>query len=351
MSATGSQGATPGHRDAGLALQSRLVRYRDLRPCTTAFVDTRTPGSDRKENFAIIGPGVAENPDQHVHLRIPHGYNIGAARQPPRCVNSQHSHETAEVFIVHSGRWRMTSGHDANDGHVELERGDVVSFPTRMFRGFENVGDDAGFLFAVLGGDDPGRVTWAPYVFDAADRAGLVLLESGRLIDTHREPVPQGARLMRRTTMADVARLARVDSAGLESVVFRGSQRRADLLAMLEGTGVVECPIIAGDRLRGSGADGQLPFTAAHGRSSTATQEWRHGFALSWILVAPGAETQSQYVERPAVLLGHDGDLAVDVDGTRLTLSAGDTLSLPVGSRYVATAVGTCSWIRSSSRG
>ena len=85
---------------------SRLVKYQDLRPCTTAFIDTHTPGSDQKENFTIIGPGVAENPDQHVHIDIPHGFNIGAARQPAGCINSQHSHETAEVFVVHTGRLR-----------------------------------------------------------------------------------------------------------------------------------------------------------------------------------------------------------------------------------------------------
>ena len=34
----------------------RLVRYSELRPCTTAFIDTRTPGSAEKENFTIIGP-------------------------------------------------------------------------------------------------------------------------------------------------------------------------------------------------------------------------------------------------------------------------------------------------------
>ena len=52
-------------------MHSRLVRYGELRPCTTAFIDTRTPGSEKKENFTIIGPGVAENPDQHVHISIP----------------------------------------------------------------------------------------------------------------------------------------------------------------------------------------------------------------------------------------------------------------------------------------
>ncbi|MDH3645035.1 MAG: cupin domain-containing protein, partial [Gammaproteobacteria bacterium] len=157
------------------SLASRLVCYSDLKPCTTAFVDTRTPGSDEKENFTIIGPGVSESPDQYVHIDLPHGFNIGAARQPPGCVNSQHSHETAEVFVIHSGRWAFRLGPEAKDGEVVLEPGDTISIPIHVFRGFENVGDVQGFMFAVLGGDDPGHVTWAPYVFEAAEAHGLVL--------------------------------------------------------------------------------------------------------------------------------------------------------------------------------
>ena len=104
------------------ALRARLVRYEELRPCTNAFIDTRTPGSDRKENFTIIGPGVAENPEQHVHIRIPHGFNIGGARQPPGCTNSQHSHKTAEVFVIHEGGFRFKTG---VDGLAEIGRAHV----------------------------------------------------------------------------------------------------------------------------------------------------------------------------------------------------------------------------------
>ncbi len=75
-------------------------------------------------------------------------------------------------------------GTEARDGSVQLGPGDTISIPTRMFRGFENIGDDVGFLFAVLGGDDPGKVTWAPRVFDLAKQYGLVLLDGGRLIAT-----------------------------------------------------------------------------------------------------------------------------------------------------------------------
>ena len=69
------------------SMDGRIVRYGELKPCKTAFIDAHTPGSDQKENFTIIGGGVSESADQHVHISIPHGFNIGAAGQPPKCRN------------------------------------------------------------------------------------------------------------------------------------------------------------------------------------------------------------------------------------------------------------------------
>ncbi len=64
-------------------MEKRIVRYGDLTPCKTAFIDARTPGNDQKENFCIIGAGVSESPDQVVHIMETPGFNIGAAGQPP----------------------------------------------------------------------------------------------------------------------------------------------------------------------------------------------------------------------------------------------------------------------------
>ena len=57
----------------------RTVRHADWVPCKAAFIDCRTPGSDRKDNYSFIGPGVTQNSGQHVNLREPHGFNLGAA--------------------------------------------------------------------------------------------------------------------------------------------------------------------------------------------------------------------------------------------------------------------------------
>ena len=151
-------------------MEKRIVRYGDLKPCKTAFIDTHTPGSDQKENFTIIGGGVSESADQHVHIKETPGFNIGAAGQPPKCRNSLHSHRTAEVFFVLKGRWRFFWGRHGDAGEVTLDEGDIFDIPTGIFRGFENIGTDYGMIMAILGGDDAGGgVIWAPQVIEEAE--------------------------------------------------------------------------------------------------------------------------------------------------------------------------------------
>ena len=160
----------------GADAMPRIVRYGELVPCRSAFIDAHTPGSDRKENFSIIGAGVSESADQHVHIRETPGFNIGAAGQPPKCRNSLHLHRTAEVFFVLKGRWRFFWGRHGTAGEVVLEEGDLFDIPTGIFRGFENIGTDYGMVMAILGGNDAGGgVVWAPEVLEEARGHGLVL--------------------------------------------------------------------------------------------------------------------------------------------------------------------------------
>ncbi len=175
-------------------MEARIVRYGDLRPCKTAFIDAHTPGSNQKENFTIIGGGVSESADQHVHIVDTPGFNIGAAGQPPKCRNSLHSHRTAEVFFVLKGRWNFFWGRWGKAGSVVLEEGDIINIPTGIFRAFENIGTDYGMIMAILGGDDAGGgVIWAPQVITDAKDYGLVLGANGKLYDTKQgQSLPEG---------------------------------------------------------------------------------------------------------------------------------------------------------------
>jgi quercetin dioxygenase-like cupin family protein len=299
-------------------LEERLVRYVDLKPCTTAFIDTRTPGSQEKENFTIIGPGVAENPDQHVHIEEAHGFNIGGARQPPGCINSQHSHETAEVFIIHKGTWAFYLGPDCEDGEVVLSSGDSISIPVNVFRGFKNVGEDVGYMFAVLGGDDPGHVTWAPYVFDSAREYGLILLEDGSLIDTAKgETIPDGKKAMAATTPEDVARSRRMSVEDMADCVVLHDELHTQEAGTMTPSGIKECPIIGA-----ASPDEHL---------DAGKMAWPHGFHVRHVAMDPGVESKRHSRSEEEVILVHEGGLTVCFEEGDVELVAGDVLTVPVG--------------------
>jgi mannose-6-phosphate isomerase-like protein (cupin superfamily) len=211
-------------------------------------------------------------------------------------------------------------GAEARDGSVQLGPGDTISIPTRMFRGFENIGEDVGFLFAVLGGDDPGKVTWAPRVFDLAKQYGLVLLEGGRLIDTTAgETVPPGARLQQPPTADEIAALASPSDAKLAGCVVPGTALRPNPASALAGPGVAECPVIV-PRATGDGfAPGPI------------TGWWPHGFTLRCLTFASGASVAPHAREEEEVLFVHAGALEVTLDGAPVLLAAGDTFTTPRG--------------------
>ncbi|MEM7728087.1 MAG: cupin domain-containing protein [Pseudomonadota bacterium] len=285
------------------ALEDRLVRYADLRPCYNAFIDTRTPGSEAKENFTIIGPGVSENPNQHVHIAEPHGFNIGGARQPPGCVNSQHSHDTAEVFLVHSGTWRFDMGEHGDDARVTLEAGDIISIPTGIFRGFTNVGDDTGYLFAILGEDDPGRVTWAPKVFEMAKDYGLVLLETGRLIDKEKgETVPDDVEIMPPPRAEDLASMKVISQSEADALVWR---------AKVRSTGRTDVII---------GPDGYF--------------DWPHGFIVKRLGPSHKRPAYDEIRRDARVVFIQNGHAKITIDDGSVDLSTGDTFSVPPSSKH-----------------
>lgn len=300
-------------------LQARLVRYNELRPCTNAFIDARSPGSEQKENFTIIGPGVAENPHQHVHIREPHGFNIGGARQPPGCTNSLHSHKTAEVFMIHSGVWRFFWGEHGDAGDALLGPGDVISIPINVFRGFENVGEQAGFMFAVLGGDDPGHVHWAPDVIEKARDFGLVLLDNGTLVDTTLgEKIPDGNQPVKPSTREEIAyiRTPSVDEM-MRNVVSHVSLR-ANAASPLAALGVREAAVIGA----GATADGFAPAPIAG----------PHGFTVRVLEFDKGAKTRMHARNCVEVLLIQRGKLIWRNDtGDSVELNAGDTFTVPPG--------------------
>lgn len=285
-------------------MEARIVRYGDLRPCKTAFIDAHTPGSNQKENFTIIGGGVSESPDQHVHIRETPGFNIGAAGQPPKCRNSLHSHRTAEVFFVLSGRWRFFWGRWGTAGEVVLEQGDIFNIPTGIFRGFENIGTDYGMIMAILGGDDAGGgVIWAPQVIEDARDHGLVLGRNGKLYDSKKgEGLPDGVPPMPLLTEAELAAFPEPAAA---DVVPHHVARYWDLVALSDR-----------QPARVIGADAVLRD--------------RPGFEVEFL--SRGSIPDSAYAtDRHEVLMPVRGHWRLTWKGGTTALNPGDTCAVPPG--------------------
>lgn len=290
-------------------MSARIVRYGELKPCKTAFIDAHTPGSDQKENFTIIGGGVSESPDQHVHITIPHGFNIGAAGQPPHCRNSLHNHRTAEVFFILSGRWRFFWGEKGDAGEVILEEGDIFNIPTNIFRGFENIGTDYGMIMAILGGDDAGGgVIWAPHVIEDARAHGLILGDNGKLYDSKKgESLPEGVRPMPLLTQEE---LDRVDCPTARDVLGDHVRRYLDMVALA--------------------SDGPVKVIG-----ETGILRDKPGFEVDFLTRA-NAQDMMHVHDKPSVLMPVKGHWRVDWDGGSTTLAPGDTMSLPEGLRHSA---------------
>ncbi|WP_299732510.1 cupin domain-containing protein [uncultured Tateyamaria sp.] len=290
-------------------MEPRIVRYGDLMPCKTAFIDAHTPGSDQKENFTIIGGGVSESPDQHVHIAIPHGFNIGAAGQPPKCRNSLHSHRTAEVFFVLSGRWRFFWGRWGTAGEVVLEEGDIINIPTGIFRGFENIGTDYGMIMAILGGDDAGGgVIWAPQVIEDAADHGLVLGENGKLYDSKKgQSLPDGVAPMPLLSEEDLKTYPEMTPM---QVVGMGVRRYYDMMALGQHQ---PCKVIG----------------------ETGIIRDKPGFEVD--LITRGSATDEMHThDRPSVLMPMRGHWRITWDGGATTLAPGDTMSMPENIRHSA---------------
>ena len=288
-----------------LEMEKRIVRYGDLKPCKTAFIDTHTPGSDQKENFTIIGGGVSESPDQHVHIKETPGFNIGAAGQPPKCRNSLHSHRTAEVFFVLKGRWRFFWGRHGDAGEVTLEEGDIFDIPTGIFRGFENIGTDYGMIMAILGGDDAGGgVIWAPQVIEEARDHGLLLGENGALYDTKNgESLPDGIRPM--PVLAE-DELTEFPETPVQDVVPAYVARYQDMMALA--------------------AKAPADVIGEH-----ALIKDRPGFEVDFLTRGSIDDANLTQTDRHEVVMIMRGHWQLGYEGGRSTLAPGDVCAIPPG--------------------
>lgn len=171
-------------------MEQRVARFKQLTPHPVTFLDQALP-QHKRDIFNLIGRGVSEEKAAAAEIPDARDFNVQMSRAKPGHGAGLHAHKTIETFMPLNGRWAIFWG-DQGEQEIVLEPFDLISVPPGIMRGFRNVGTEEAYLFTVLGGTDPGRVTWSPELVRQARERGWELDASGDLIV--REPTASTAR-------------------------------------------------------------------------------------------------------------------------------------------------------------
>ena len=160
-------------------MKQRVAIFSRLKSSSMPLIDAVMPEYNR-DIFNIIGRGVTEDASMEVAINDARDFHMAVIRCEPGKGTGLHTHETLEVFMPLSGTWSVQWG---DDGKNELTIGpwDVISIPTKIMRGFRNDSPGEAFMLSILGGTDPGRVTWCDRVMAAATKAGYALDDHGNI--------------------------------------------------------------------------------------------------------------------------------------------------------------------------
>ena len=290
----------------------RLARFQDLTPSNLPFVEGKLEGHKERKNYSILGPGVAEDTNQLIKISEPHGFNLGAVSAKPLNGSGLHSHLTAEVFIIYSGKWRFYWGSRGKDETI-LNQGDIISMPTNMFRGFENAGDEEGFIFVVLGGNDPGIVIWMPDVLERAKQTGMALLDDNSLIDLNSEEIPSGRKLLDPISNDEIIKFDNYNLEQLQKNICEVSKR-------------IKNENNIGNNIKIS----QILGEKFQNKSITPIIQQDTGFNLTTFRSKKGIVDNLKF-DQPTIFFSQKGKWKIETENSSYEINYKDTFSVPVG--------------------
>ena len=287
-----------------------IARFEDLVPSSLPFVEGKLEGHKERKNYSIVGPGVAEDSKQFIKIPKPHSFNLGAVSAMPKNGSGLHSHTTAEVFLIFSGKWKFYWGADGKNSTI-LNAGDIISMPTNMFRGFENAGDKEGLIFVVLGKDDPGIITWVPDVLNKAKKTGMALLDDNSLIDLSNEKMPEGKNLLKPINEEKIKTFDNYTESEFNAFISKNNERLKSEFKLDNG---FVCAQIIGNNFQNKINEPAIKHNT--------------GFNLN-ILKAKKGMIEKLNFEKPTVMFSQKGNWIITIDDTEITLGSKDTISIP----------------------
>ena len=296
-------------------MNNRIAKFDDLVPSSLPFVEGKLEGHKNRKNFSIVGPGVAEDSKQFVKISMSHGYNLGAVIAEPKNGSGLHSHTTAEVFLIYSGKWRFYWGSEGKD-EIILNAGDIISMPTNMFRAFENVGKEEGLIFVVLGEDDPGTVTWVPKILRKAKETGMALLDDNSLIDLSVKKIPEGKKILEPISNDELKKFNNYKVNDLKKYILKFENRSTYENNLGNGINLIQ---VLGEKFLD--------------KSITPVINQDTGFNLS-ILKAKKGILKDLIFDKPTILFSQKGLWNIQIQNSTIKLNSKDTFSIPINTKF-----------------
>lgn len=290
-------------------IKARFIPFDSLRYSTEAFIDYCIPECSPKYNYALIGPGVSQNPKQPVSLREKHGFQVGAISMPHGKVNPPHMHFTAEVFACVKGDWQMQWGFNPGVHTASLGEGDILTVPPWIYRGFKNIGVDDGFMFTGLGRDSTGGILWGPSTLKAASEQGVHLTEDYEIIDeragqkwdgSHKALVPM--------TPEEIAALRAWTPAQMSQRIVRYKDLDWSVDALLDAA-LPNC---------GAQLAPVLGLGMSESRDHQAPVLNSHGFSIEWLRLPVGGRVSRHRLQEKQVLIAYQGKVQIRVEKENL---------------------------------
>ncbi len=286
------------------SLRQRLVPFSSLKYSTDAFIDYRIPGCGPKKNYALIGPGVSQNPNQPVSLREKHGFQMGGVSMPHGVTNPPHMHFTAEVFICTQGTWEFHWGFNPEPSKAKFGAGDICTVPTWIYRGFQNVGADEAFMFTALGGDDTGGILWGPKTLDLAREQGVHLTEDYQIIDEQSGGTWDASmKRLQPMTQAEISDLRSWTPEQMAQRIVRFDSLQWSSTALLDsalpGCGAQLAPVIG--------------LGMSQDRNHVAQVNNAHGFSIEWLKIPAGGSVSMHRLAAKQLVTVFQGSLAIDI--------------------------------------
>lgn len=156
---------TPGHSQpcSREEMFARVARFADRKPDAGAFPDLKQQKGQRSVSY-VLSPDGLGGP---APIQQPHNFHLSISTLSKGIRPTVHSHPYNEVFMPLNARFRLFWGEELTES-IDLEPFDVVSVPAGVFRTFENLDQQDGYMVAIFdhGGDPHTGIVVPKEVFE-----------------------------------------------------------------------------------------------------------------------------------------------------------------------------------------